>query len=377
MKQDSDAVATWRPSREDFVLTLCEHIDVEESTREERAADRAERFGGYLDKRLDEAGTHADSFDAGPSVHAHQNQQRAERQAKKHDKLADKACLAYHKAEYWQYRVAGVIQNALHLEEPNVRARRIKEMKKEIARELKAVEYWSDSKYSDSAQHAQRWADHLTMRLTYETAIYSAQVGETFESLDIVKGGTVGNYIIHRVNKSKLSGEVNSIGVLGTQYNSEVPAIVTIKTATFKASSYEAPTPESLEQLKAEKLTLRGNREKPISTINPTPEDAQKLQDIWNAQRKEGTEAPGIYECSQARFSDYRRSQMTTIYSLDKYGQIINYHRNSDAEAVCKIRVRRAPMYDYGRPDSVISLNDKKQKPLPQFEVIPVEEVTA
>src|SRR5205085_963543 len=73
-KQDCDFVATWTPAREDRALSYLEEgedIGDEDYSPEERAADRAERFSEYRDKRRAEAGGFADQFEAGPSVFGH------------------------------------------------------------------------------------------------------------------------------------------------------------------------------------------------------------------------------------------------------------------------------------------------------------------
>ena len=127
-KQDCDFVATWAPAREDLAreyLDDDEDIGDEDYSPEERAADRAERFGEYRDKRAGEAGASADAFEAGPSAFGHQNRARAERQAARHDKKRVYAVSQWSKAEYWQARTAGVIRNALHKSSPSVRRGRI------------------------------------------------------------------------------------------------------------------------------------------------------------------------------------------------------------------------------------------------------------
>src|SRR5690606_1577391 len=85
-KQELFVCPRWRPEAEDLLLELCGEIGDEDSSPEERSADRAERFSGYRDKRRAEATGHADTFDAGPQVFGHQNRSRAERQALRHDR---------------------------------------------------------------------------------------------------------------------------------------------------------------------------------------------------------------------------------------------------------------------------------------------------
>ena len=136
-KQSCDFVATWSIRAEDLAFLLIpEDADIEDEdiSPEERAADRAERFSGYRDKRRHEAGHHADRFEAGPDAHGFQNEARAERAAARHDRQRDKALCQWSKAEYWQTRTAGVISHALHRSDAATRRGRILEIEKEIRR---------------------------------------------------------------------------------------------------------------------------------------------------------------------------------------------------------------------------------------------------
>ncbi len=127
-----DFVAHWTPERRDTAIGYAGIIEDEDMGPEERAADRAERFAGYREKRTGEATGHADRFDSGPVVHGYQSQARAERSAARHDRIADRAGDAWSKAEYWQRRTAGVISHALHVAAPSVRMGRIKELESAI-----------------------------------------------------------------------------------------------------------------------------------------------------------------------------------------------------------------------------------------------------
>ncbi len=145
-KQNCDFVATWTPGRRDTALAYAGIIDDEDQGPADRAADRAERFAQYREKRTGEALHHADRYDAAPSAHGYQSAARAERAAARHDRLGDKACDAWSKAEYWQRRTAGVISHALYKSTPAVRMGRIKILEAELrklekSREESAVEY--------------------------------------------------------------------------------------------------------------------------------------------------------------------------------------------------------------------------------------------
>lgn len=138
-----DFVATWTPSRRDTALEYGNGvIEDEDQPMAERAADRAERFSGYRDKRTAEAIGHADRYDSGPAAHGYQSQTRAERAAARHDRIADRSCDSWSKAEYWQSRTAGVISHALYKSRPDVRMGRIKVLEAELRKHEKDRGEW-------------------------------------------------------------------------------------------------------------------------------------------------------------------------------------------------------------------------------------------
>lgn len=137
-----DFVATWTPERHATALSYAGIIEDEDMGPAERAADRAERFGEYREKRLGEATVRADRFLSQSMAHGFQSEDRAERAAARHDRIADRACDAWSKAEYWQRRTTGVISHALHVSSPSVRMGRIKDLEADIRRiEISRSEY--------------------------------------------------------------------------------------------------------------------------------------------------------------------------------------------------------------------------------------------
>jgi hypothetical protein len=143
--------ATWTPSRRDTAISYAGIIEDEDASPAERAADRAERFSGYRDKRTDEATGHADRYDAGPQAHGFQSQARAERSAARHDRIADRAGDAWSKAEYWTRRTAGVISNALYKSTPGVRMGRVKELEAGIRK--------AEKNRAEYVERRQMWLD--------------------------------------------------------------------------------------------------------------------------------------------------------------------------------------------------------------------------
>jgi len=150
-----DFAAIWTPARRDTALEYAGFIGDEDKGPEERAADRAERFSGYRDKRTVEACGHADRYETGPSAHGFQSQARAERAAARHDRIATRAGDSWSKAEYWTRRTAGVIGHALYKSTPGVRMGRIKIIEADLRR--------IEKQRAENAAFFESWRDISTM----------------------------------------------------------------------------------------------------------------------------------------------------------------------------------------------------------------------
>jgi hypothetical protein len=326
-KQACDFVATWTPSREDTALSYAGIILDEDQSPEDRAADRAERFGGYLDKRLDEATGHADRYESGPSAHGYQNAGKAERAAARHDRIGTRAVDAWGKAEYWQRRTAGVISHALYVSSPSVRMGRIKTLEAEIRQieanytphkdnpadggkrygydephtlvgQGRAVHFVATSSLPEIEARYARTLNHLRLRLAYENQMIEAQGGRLAD-VEMEKGGRLGGRVIAKVSKSPKTGRVTSVAVIGPRVEGwayqvdNVPgtefALYTFKTERLAPGSYTEPTDESRAELAAFEAAAKAARNSAKAKtpacplINPTDEDAERLQAVWNA----------------------------------------------------------------------------------------------
>ena len=126
--------AVWNPAREDLLTELAGEIGDEETSLEERAAQRAERFEGYKGKRAADAeqarkavSAIADGIPLGqPILVGHHSERHARRDADKIENGMRRAVRLWETSAYWQQRAAGAIRHARYKELPAVRARRIK-----------------------------------------------------------------------------------------------------------------------------------------------------------------------------------------------------------------------------------------------------------
>lgn len=423
-KQSCDFVATWSIRAEDMAFLLIpEDADIEDEdiSPEERAADRAERFAGYRDKRRSEAGYYADRFEAGPDAHGFQNAARAERAAARHDRQRDKALCQWSKAEYWQSRTAGVIAHALHRSDAATRRGRILEIEKEIRRieaqytpcpktkhimqsDWRSTDGDRETKYEHAwcgsgrgghwvrvdrldaikASYA-RYIEHLNMRLIYENAMLANEGGKASE-VEMVVGGWItyknrwgntpaGEYQITKINRSPATKRVTSVEIVAPrsihrkgQFIEEVgPVRVNIERAG--ENIYRAPSAEDVAAMAASKKAKK-DATPTIPTINPTREDAQRLQDAWNAAALATGKTQRVVtvkEMTQAEFSQDLKHEYVFISEVTIGGQTI------------KMRLARGGgFYDYHAAKQVIVLTDKPQKALPPIPApAPAEPVSA
>lgn len=371
-----DFVATWTPARRDTALRYSGGvIEDEDMSPAERAADRAERFQGYLEKRLNEAGTLADRFDSGPQVHGAQDYSRAVRSADRHDRIAGKAVDAWEKAEYWQRRTAGVIAHALYKVSPGLRMGRISELESNLRRQHLCPE----------------WRQHYELRLAYERQMLEAAGGVAETLAEIVPGGLFGGRLIVRVYKSNETGRAKSVEVLGpkvqgwTYRAKNVPgtefALHSFDLQRYDQGAYTPPTPETLAQLEAFKAAKSEGKAPTVPLVNPTLEDAQRLQDLWNERAKAGHDEsvkrrgyasdefkPGsVVVMTQAAYSARSGSDNSPCSTglILKGGERARRGRHSFEALACKVRYASPASYSWHAADRVVLISDKPQKPLP------------
>ncbi len=131
--------AIWTPYREDFLLSVCDSIDDEIKTPEERAAERAERFEKYSENREKEGDAAYKTVKAiqehiplgQPILVGHHSEGRHRRDLKKMDDGMRRACNAWETSEYWERRAKASLSHAAYKERADVRYRRIKKLEAE------------------------------------------------------------------------------------------------------------------------------------------------------------------------------------------------------------------------------------------------------
>lgn len=187
-KQELFVAPAWTPEREDLALELAGDIDDEDTSLVERAEERAERFGGYSERRADEA----QSAQAGverimngiplgqPVLLGHHSERHARRDAARIENGLRKAVRLFDTARYWTRRAEGAVATAKYKELPDVRARRIKGLeadKRKHEREKAEAERWLRiwTKLHEPGT-LKKNGDEVSFR---ERAMYVASVGGT------------------------------------------------------------------------------------------------------------------------------------------------------------------------------------------------------
>lgn len=494
-KQECYVCPRWTPAAEDAALRYVDDIEDENYSPAERAADRAERFSGYRDKRRSEAHGYADTFEAGPDAFGHQNQARAERAAARHDRHRGRALSQWSKAEYWQMRTAGVIRHAIGKQSPAKRRTRIKKLESEQRTHSRDIEtsrnHWEGfrkvlalpgnnqpagddtptsgdprrvktqgrgvrctvdydkidcpfvlvftlANYTHSGFHYKhprtgeesslyyhltdkadpitpkeaaelylegmhedgpgypggymdRWVRHYELRLEFERAML-ADEGGAADDTEIVPGGFIelrgemgrwfgeeaphGWVQIHRVHKSRSTGKASSVEVMGVLNRHCAGAetktgLVKVDISRFGADRYRAPTAEELAAFNAEQTAAKKKAKAKQSTgpklINPTPEDAQRLQEMLNALEMNTDHHSETINSTQKAYSSQSKgsySPCKTITIGEKGRPVRNIHETSPSTQYRSVFKVRVCSNGYKAPRVVI-ITDKPQKAIP------------
>jgi len=212
--------------------------------------------------------------------------------------------------------------------------------------------------------------------------------------VEMIAGGWIGSKQIQKVNKSPATGRVTSVTILAPcRYSRGEDAgklvLSILKTERLSASVYRAPTEEELTTFKADKVAAKKKAKatgpKKPSLINPTLEDAQKLQDLWNAEELAKREKSStVYYTefvpeevckivqklySAASKGTYARTETKEIGRAGlspstHWGNWVKEHNEKCGPVLCKVRTTGGDSKS-GYTRRVIFITDKPCKALP------------
>ncbi len=358
-----------------------------------------------------------------PILVGHHSEKGARKDQARIDSAMNNAVKALNAVDYWGYRAEGVARHANRKANSGVRSRRIKKLLAELRgfqRDLNhahvCFELWTSiSEMTDDQKKAEKTkylaGTHLKSGAAApyidNTSLWSlldrGEIG-TDEAIEKclefwsvqAEGVRKNRWIAHTLNR--LAYERYELGEVG-RFEGELTPVILQAFAreqgadSPKASQSEAgfllcssaPLPSHLADGKTLELSVeewrdlmqsvghevvikerKASAKQSCPIINPTPEQAEKLQAHWNAlsaKGKYGSPSERL-EMTQAHYSansggDYGR--YSTI-SIDAEGKQVRPHRKDVGVAVCRVRVGSGQLYGANR---VITLTDKPQKDFP------------
>lgn len=448
-RQELFVAPMWTPAREDLCLDLAGEIDLEGTTLAERAEAKAARLDELSRKRLADSNAFhraADQigkrFEGGqPILVGHHSEKRARKDQEKMHRAMDNALRAYKLADYWSYRASGVERHAAMKGSARVRANRIKTLLSElrgIQRSVnfsaKALRLWEEIDAMEDQEKRKAAALHYAGAYSQDGSFAPRDTWNRLDKGEISTDEAIALGIemhsdperaAHRERwlshiLGRLGFERSELGEV-SRFDGELTAVILQGFARThgadkpKATRSEAgwilqsPVPLPRHLAEGEKMELgedgwrdlmqsagyaveireavKRDRPKQAPLINPTMEDAERLQAMWNDRERAKKDA---YEEKNGSYrADFTGSTVRAVrqetysanaggtYSkcetieLNKSGQKIWRSRGfqqEDQEAVCRVRVTWGDGksgYTGFKADSLVHLTDKPAKPLP------------
>lgn len=242
-----------------------------------------------------------------------------------------------------------------------------------------------------------RWSAHYAMRLEYHNALL-AEEGGSAGSVEMEPGGWIrpdrrsvqfgrahvnaeGWCQILRIFKSPATGRVTSVQVYGADpfLNDREVKPRKLNVERLGEDCYRPPTDDeraafATQQAEA-KATAKATKPKSPPLINPTDEDAEKLQAIWNDRGREGWErsksygdfpAQTVRRMTQAEYSAASKGTYSHLRTETISERLIPDDSKGRCE-VFKLRIAPSQTSSFSRhvPNRVIVLTDKPQTAIP------------
>lgn len=407
-KQELFFAPAWTPKREDFCLTLVEEITLEDTTVAERAEAKIARLNVLQEMRAGQA----DSFHNAAnkiSQKMHNNMDTVE---------VD---------NYWAHKSVGVRRHANRKSNAGVRARRIKKLLAGLRDKQRSINNINASLERWKKLQVEEVTDQEVRKSTVEFFLWnSVGFGDLYTNLGdgevtceevvdkcVEKYQSLANdphhyrWITHILNRlayekgeqgptSRFEGEMTAVVIQAftREHGAEKPKAKQVGEAWEVSST--APLPLHIAEGKTLALSdgewrdlmqgvgyehvvkerKKSTKPKPAPLVNPTEDEAETLQALWNEQAiakrsriiSGSLKVKGIQTMEQAKFSTNSKGEYSKyeVIELDEDGNKIWHScRGNSPEPVCRIRVNGKNGGGLHSPESIIVLTDKPQKPLP------------
>lgn len=435
-KQELFVAPKWTPDREDLAVELAGELEPEEMTLAERAMIKAERLDNLAHKRNREAESlskHADNLSQAfymgqPILVGHHSERKARKTQERMHAAQGKAVKAEKAANYWLYRATGVEHFANMKNAPRTRANRIKTLLAEL-RDLQrdintahgALEIWAKLTTDDAIRHALGWMDSRLTMSGWDTCskvdkgemtpadarqkcIASAQA--------TIDGPKRKRWIEHLLSRlafersmlgdvPRFDGDLTPVIIqaFAREHGAEKPKCTVADEGFFLLES-PVPLPAHISEnswlelsddewrdvmqacgysVPDPKPRRKSSKPAPASLINPTPEQAEQLQRIWNLHMVAAcqsiayatprtNEVKAISQAVYSRNSGGSYSQFETV-EIGEDGRRIEWKWERMERVLSGVPVARIRIYSGGyethKPRAVVQINDKPSKALP------------
>lgn len=434
-RQELFVAPKWTPQREDLALQLAGEIEAEGMTLAERAAAKAERLDALAHKRHAEAESlHrraddlSEAFYMGqPILIGHHSERRARKTKERMDTAQRNANKAEKLANYWLYRATGVEAHANYKNDPRVRANRIKtllaelrDLQRAINNANKALEVWEKLTTDEQIRYAlgrlpsevtradinmyfavdkgemspqdarqkcieratltatgptrRRWIDHVLNRLAYERSLLGDVPRFEGQLTPVILQAFARE---HGAEKPQVTIADDGFYLL----ESPVPLPAHLADSRWlelsgdewrdlmRACGYTVPTP---------KPRRASGKPAPVSLVNPTPEQAEQLQRVWNMQmaaackgKHHEAKENAVRTVTQDQYSRNSKGDYAPFKTIDidATGRVVTMQWRShelvrSGEPVARVRIYSGGG-DYYKPSAVVHISDKPAKPLP------------
>lgn len=421
--------ASWSPSREDFAVKVAGKIEPEETTLVERAAAKVERLEALAEKRKEQASSFQLAAErmqrdlSQPILSGHHSQRKAEKAKDQAERMANRAEEAADAVNYWNYKATGVEQHANYKSNPRVRKNRIKTLLKDL-RDLqrrvnhshKMVKLWTEINAIEDEEKKNKLIEYYAGayfdvgRASPDGTRQDLRDGSITPQEALDKSLTMAEnsladtyrprYIMHTLNR--LAYEQHELGPV-PRFEGELTAVIIQAfarthgadkpkaTKTDKGWLLESPVTlplhihngnaievssdywKDLMQRSGYEVVIKERRapkKQTCSLLNPSAEEAERLQAIWNAdalKTKHG-KTSSIKEMVQKQYSAYSGGDHSPYFTItcDQHGRRIwNSRQQKELEQVPTFKLRVTSGSGFYSANQVIVLTDKPTKPLP------------